>query len=234
MCLRAGCVVALLTGVVSFSGCGRSKAISTEPAAHGTLRAERRDRTVIVEVGLGGIPESVKLVTLGLRLADGTAVFPRTVRVLGASRGDLAAAPKVEFGFGPGWPGRAAAPDAALWLQITFELDAGAGTADGSTFTLVLGDAETLQGCQLGITTSVFTRDGSPSLFGCIATEPFGQDAFLPMPPVPQPRPPVASFRFKEPPAARRQGAVVEIRPAPAPPPVPAGRGFLYGWRGTT
>lgn len=208
--LRAAWAALLAAGLVS--GCGGGRRIAAAGPACGTLRAGRSGRAVIVEVGLTNVPASTDLVTLGLKLGDGTAVFARTVRTQEGFSPELAAAPSITFSFDGAAtepPGRG---EPQVWLQVTFELADGGRSADDSTFSLVLGDPETIDGCRMGITTSIFTRDGSPSLSGCIVRD-YEEVGVFPLPPPQAARPPAVSFRFAERASVGPRALPIEIVP---------------------
>ena len=151
--------------VVGLGGCGRGEAISTNNGARGTLRAARTNGTIVAEIGIENLPEDVKLITLGLQLKDGTVLYPQTVRSSSEPSGLLGDAPRVSFAFRGDREGAQAQPK--LFVAVTFRVSKVFPSVDGSTFSVVLGDPDGEQACRLGISMSVFTRDGSPSLYGC-------------------------------------------------------------------
>ena len=213
MRLCANALWVLPAAMLCLGGCGRGERISISGPPRGSLQAARVGNVVIVQVGLADVPADVKLMTLGLKLGDGTAVYPKTIRMLNDPPRDLAAAPRVDFAFDGDGPRRRGAAEPGLWVRVTFELEP-PRSADGSTFSLVLGDSETVAGCRMGITTSIFTRDGSPSLFGCILPEErLEEGSFLPLPRI-RPQAPTVSFFFRELPDGRRKGELVKIVPA--------------------
>jgi len=155
----ACCVFAALVG------CSRGGGISTNDGARGTLRAARANGLVVAEVGIENLPADVKLITLGLQLKDGTVLYPRTVHSSPEPSDLLGDAPRMSFAFRDDAEGVRTKPK--LFLAVTFPVSTVFPSLDGSTFTVVLGDPDGDQACRLGISTSIFARDGSPSLYGC-------------------------------------------------------------------
>lgn len=171
-----------------------------EGPVRGTLHASRAGKDVIVEVALADIPERVRMVAAGLKLSDGTVVYPKTVLTLPQPAAHRAAAPRVDFSFRDGKITHLTPADPTLCLRITYALEDEARSANRSTFTLVLGDPDTSLGCRMGLTTGVSTRDGGPLLLECIGLD---HGAYLgpipPQPPAPRRLVPVVTFRFREP-----------------------------------
>ena len=195
------------------AGCGRGPRLTAGDPARGTLRAVRTDSTVLAEVGIENLPENVKLLTMGLQLQDGTVLYPETIRSLPEPLSDLAGAPRIDFTFGG--EGDRIRADPQLWLAVTFRLSKVSPSVDKSTFSLILGDADGEQGCRLGLSTSVFTRDGSPSLFACIIPPGLEPRDFALSPPLP-PRalPPTVCFRLTQ--VSPRDGGELRAKMIPA------------------
>ncbi len=201
--------VALLGGACVLAGCNGGQAISPDEATVASLRAARMGQTVVVEVGLGRLPVSVRVVTLGLKLADGTVVPPGTVSLARSPAGKVVASPRLDFVFADSGVRCLASAHPDRWLVVTFDLGRRSGV-DGSLFSLVLGDPDAPGARRMGITTAVSVRDGSPSLFACIALGDSVEAAGLPR----RGRPPEASFRFDEQPSPETLASCVPIRPA--------------------
>lgn len=230
--------IVMLLAAAAVSGCGQTNAVTTAPppemgpAATGpasgsrnapapdqftfaTLRAARVGRTIIVQLGFQQMPSWVSTLTLGLRLDDGSAVYPTTVRSLRNPDRELLASPEVAFRMGRGVVTPAQNVRPTRWIETTFELDATQTSANGSMFSLLLGDPESVQGCDLGMSVSVSAKDDSPSLYSCILLKPMGGiDLLLNLPAAPRPDVPVASFRLSEKPVTA-EGKI-------APPPMAA------------
>jgi hypothetical protein len=194
----------------------RRDSSSADQFTYGTIRAARLGQAVIVQVGFQGMPRSVNTLTLGLRLDDGSAVYPTTIHSLRNPDRELLASPEVGFRMGRGVIAAAKNVRPTRWLETTFELDAAQISANGSVFSLLLGEPETVQGCDLGMSVSVSARDDSPSLYSCILLKPAeGMDTLLSLPPAPRPEAPVASFRLSE------ALGKVAVRPVVVPPAFP-------------
>ena len=197
MCVRRLFALAPLVGVCLL-GCGHAGGISSESTTSGTIRAARTGRLVTVEVGLADLPPTLDVLTLGLKLRDGTAVYPRAIEGLSAPSGELTGSPVAHFRMGDeaAPEGFRSRPD--MRLGVVFDLDKGWESVDEGTFTLVLGDPAMSEGCRMGITAMLSARDGSPSLLSCIAMRPFGGDAMLALPPPPIQYVPSVAFRLRE------------------------------------
>jgi hypothetical protein len=187
----------------ALAGCGRSQPIAASDPARGTLRAAKTDQTVLAEVGIENLPENVKLLTMGLQLKDGTVLYPETIRTLPEPLSDLAGAPRLDFAFeGQDEPVHA---HPQVWMAVTFRLSKVTPSVNRSTFSVILGDADGEQGCRLGLSTSVFPRDGSPSLYACIIPPGLRRhDLAMSAPLPPRPLPPTVCFRLTEVPPRRR------------------------------
>jgi hypothetical protein len=236
--------IAMLLAAAAISGCGQTSAVATarppevaptsaepgsgnrnapaaDPFTYGTLRAARLDRTVIVQLGFQQMPTWVNTLTLGLRLDDGSAVYPTTVRSLRNPDRELLASPEVAFRLGRGVIAPAQSVHPTRWIETIFELDAAQTLANGSMFSLLLGDPESVQGCDLGMSVSVSAKDDSPSLYSCILLKPMeGAELLLNLPPAPRPDVPVASFRLSEK-SAKADGKVAAGPMTPPAHPVP-------------
>ena len=196
------------------AGCGaRAENLATQGATRGVFRAERHGRTVRVEVGLEKLPPSASVVTMGLKLADGTPLYPQTICGLSGPAADLREARRVGFAFRPGPATQSAGIRPEFWVQVTFELGALARSVHGGTFSLVLGDPTASQSCGMGITTSVMTRDGSPCPVDCVELAEFYKSEFIPMPLPRVTAPPTVSIHLAETPAKEPGGTSVPIVP---------------------
>lgn len=205
---------ALLAAVAVLNGCARERGITVADPARGTLRAARTDGTVLAEIGIENIPENVKLLTMGLQLKDGTVLYPESICSLSQPSSDLVGAPRIDFAFSGDGEGVHVSPQ--LWLAVTFRLSKVFRSVDKSTFSVILGDADGEQGCRLGLSTSIFARDGSPSLFACIIPPGLDPNDFAQSPPLP-PRAfaPTVCFRLTEAPSQRLGGGLrAKIIPA--------------------
>jgi len=146
--------VALLGGACVLAGCNGGQAISPDEATAASLRAARMGQTVVVEVGLGRLPVSVRVVTLGLKLADGTVVPPGTVSLARSPAGKVVASPRLDFVFADSGVRCLASAHPDRWLVVTFDLGRRSGV-DGSLFSLVLGDPDAPGARRMGITLSL-------------------------------------------------------------------------------
>lgn len=204
-----GVLGVMLAGVMMLGGCGGGDTAALFNAqqtdlgpACGSLRATRADNTVIVEISLANLPQAADMVAVGLKLPDGTVVYPNAIRVLEApssERTDL------------------------LRVQVVYQLEPGAGTADGSVFSLALGDVDSTAGREMGITTGVSTRNGSPFLADHTIPWPAVANADnVPVPPAPRSTVPAVRYRLRTPMAA--DGSVIALTPVDGPvSSVPAG-----------
>jgi len=172
----------------------------------GVLSASRTGPTVSVEVFLADVPASVKVVSTGLMLSDGSVVRPETVSLdrvptrLADRGGQPGESGGLEFSFAN--RGRRSAGGGALRrLQLTYVLDGESASVNGGTFTLVLGEVDGVLACRAGITLGVSTLDGGPGIAECVALEPEEDYLELPLPPARPSTTPVACFRLKEAPA---------------------------------
>jgi hypothetical protein len=212
-----GVLGVMLAGVMMLGGCGGGDTAALFNAqqtdlgpACGSLRATRADNTVIVEISLANLPQAADMVAVGLKLPDGTVVYPNAIRVLEAPSGALA-----------GYP--ADGQNALLRVQVVYQLDEGATAADGSVFSLALGDVDSTAGREMGITTGVSTRNGSPFLADHTIPWPAVANADnVPVPPAPRSTVPAVRYRLRTPMAA--DGSVIALTPVDGPvSSVPAG-----------
>jgi len=201
MLRRVALSAAVMAVGVGMSGCGTQRPVTTDSPSRGTIRARRDGRTVIVQVGIENLPAQTQVLTVGLKLKDDSPVYPRTIRWLEGPGDDLAGTETLAFEFnGSGEPGTppadAVRPD--RWLRVSFDLDNGLDHVDGGAFSMVLGDPDMAEGCHLGMTATIASSDGSPSLYSCLTpATPFGDDS-LPLPPAPVCEASKASFRLAE------------------------------------
>lgn len=188
--------------------------VVVDEPVRGTLHASRRGSTVTVDVVLSHVPDEVGMLATGLRLADGAAVYPRTVSTREGPDGAEASGPGVEFDF-TGQAARFVPGEAARSFRMTYELAGKSASADGSTFTLVLGEPDSALACRSGITLGVSIQDGGPAVCECVKLAD-ADEMFPPPPAGAEPSPPTVSFLFRETPSARG-GPLVWIVPKVAP-----------------
>ena len=199
-----GAVLVAMVGMVILPGCSGEQAISPDRpdratvATRGTLRAAQIGDTVVVEIALSGLPERERMLGMGLKLTDGTVIYPKAIHVLKAPSRELATAAKMDFDFS----GSTALGEggSSLYLQVVYELENGRPVGNGSTFSLVLGDPDSESGREMGITTGVSTRDGSPFMADyCITLNDATDAAGYPTPPAPRrSNAPAVRYRFEE------------------------------------
>ena len=131
------------------------------PSPYGSMCAARLGETIIIEVALGGIPEKDRVLALGLRLPDGTAIAPCAIHVLREPSGELAGSPLARFdfeGLSPAPPG----VKPSLCFQVHFDLAEVPGPADDAVFSIALGRPDSRSGNRMGVRVGIDTRDGSP------------------------------------------------------------------------
>ncbi len=198
--------------LVCLIGCGRPEAASMSAAGLseaalasrdpgrvlGSIRAARRGNRVLVEVGLENMPASTELVTMGLKLRDGTVLYPSTLGTLQRPLESLAGQPHANFAFGAEGPAEPVSVKPTTWLELTFDLPRRHATADESVFSIVLGAPEGMQACAMGITASIVTRDGSPSMTGCVRLGSAYESPMFPLLPAPGGLSPAVSVRLRE------------------------------------
>lgn len=165
--------VAVAAGAVVVPGCGSGGGGLSAQRVDGALVpvggwvcASRLGETVVVDLAVCNIPRGAKALTMGLKLADGTAVYAREVHVLPAPAPAAEASQElaVRFGRGADGPGGARPTGRCLFLQVHFDVPARGGALAGSVFSLVVGEPDSRAGCAMGLTTGVASRDGSPHL----------------------------------------------------------------------
>jgi hypothetical protein len=142
-------------------GCGGQGVL----AARGEVCASQAGNVVVVEVRLFGVPERTRLLAMGLKLRDGTALYPSAVRILPGPGRDLAGSPWVRFGF-DGSVGAASGQSADLCFQMFYELEEGSVGSAGSVFWLALGEPDGPAGTEAGITSGLSLHDGTPFFSG--------------------------------------------------------------------
>lgn len=212
-----GILGVVLAGVMMLGGCGGGDTAALFNAqqtnvgpAYGSLRATRVDDTVVVEISLANLPQAANMVAVGLRLPDGTVAYPSAIRVLEA--------PSTA-------PGGSSADgqNALLRVQVVYQLEKGTTVADGSVFSLALGDVDSTAGREMGITTGVSTRNGSPFLADHTIPWPAVANADnVPVAPAPRSIVPAVRYRLRAPVAA--DGSVIALTPVDGPvSSVPAG-----------
>ena len=131
--------------------------------ACGDIRAGQFGNSVIVEVKLAGVPGKTRLLAMGLKLRDGTALYPSAVHILPGPTQELAGSPRVRFGFS-GPPAQLTAAGPGMCFQMRYELEAGSVEADGSVFWLALGEPDGAAGTKAGITCGLSLDDATPFL----------------------------------------------------------------------
>jgi len=225
--VRAAGSVAVL-GTALLSGCGGDEATMTfqrpdAPVipAGGSVSACRDGREVVVEIALAGIPEKAKMLAVGFRLREGTALAPDAIEVMDSPGGGPREAPGAAFRFSRPVGGPAAEGRKGLGLRLRYKLPEGTGGCGKSLLVIALGEPDSESGRQMGITALISTRDGSPFPVGYEAPPPVDGDAGeTPLSAMPRPSLPAASFRLEGPspagPGGRiAVGRVVEsVRPA--------------------
>jgi len=197
------------------AGCGKQPRLTIEAPPRGTIRAQRDGQTVVVELGLENVPADTEVLTLGLMLGDDTPIYPRTIRPFDGPDADLAASARLDFELSDSGtvttrPAAAVRPD--RWIRLSYDLGPGVDGVAGGAFSLVLGDPDMAEGCRMGMTATIAARDGSPSLFSCLAPGDEGDGDGFPLPPLPATALPKASFRLAERPAPAGGGARIVPR----------------------
>jgi hypothetical protein len=189
--MKARIEVALLVlalAMACLAGCstaGGEAALNTSAPAEatplGSVTAGRVGNTVIVEVALAGIPPKERILALGLKLADGTAVAPSEIHVLRGPSGDMKGSPVVHFDF-DGVTAAAGISAPTLCFQARFDLGEAGQAAEDMVFSLALGSPSAVAGNRMGITMAVDTRDGSPFWVDCGAVSAPVAAGEMPMP----------------------------------------------------
>ncbi len=175
------CSVVVLAGVLLLAGCGGSAdglSAVGQPGLPGPAEGMRADvdgRGVRVAFQLDAAKARGQLVLLGMRLPDGRALYPSTVRAL--------------------------RDGGALDIEVAYAF-AHAGQADGAVFSVALGSPASDAGRRMGITMGVTPSSGEP--FGrdyMIVLAP--RTGGIPVPPAPVGNARTASFRLAAGPAGR-------------------------------
>ena len=215
-------------GTALLSGCGGDEAAMTfqRPegpvvAAGGSVSACRSGREVVVEIALAGIPEKAKMLAIGFRLREGTALAPGAIEVMDSPGDGPREAPGASFRFSQPVGGPAAEGRGSLGLRLRYKLPEGASGCGKGLLVVALGEPDSESGRQMGITALISTRDGSPFPVGYEAPPPVDRNAGeTPLLAVHPPSLAAVSFRLEGPspadPGGRiAVGRVVEsVRPA--------------------
>jgi hypothetical protein len=182
-------------------------------AARGEVSASQAGNVVVVEVRLSGVPQRTRLLAMGLKLRDGTAIYPSAVRILPGLVRDSASSPGVRFGF-DGSPVVTEGQSADLSFQMHYELEEGSVGSVGSVFWLALGEPDGPAGTEAGITCGLSLDDGTPffSAYG-MRLSPGAGLAGLPALAEPRRSVPMVGFHLDESLVTSAAGRVVSFPP---------------------
>jgi hypothetical protein len=169
-------------------------------AARGEVCASQVGNVVVVEVRLSGVPERTRSLAMGLKLRDGTALYPSAVRILPGPGRDLAGGPRVRFGFDGSTPAAEALPAGTdVCFQMHYELEEGSVGSAGSVFWLAVGEPDGPAGTEAGITCGLSLDDSTPFFSGYgVRLSPCAEVAGLPALAEPRHSVPMVGFHLGE------------------------------------
>jgi len=179
----------------------------------GTLLARREADRMDVEVFLTNLPPDAETVATGLKLRDGEPVAPTSVAMETVTLPRDDTRPRADFAFDEAAPKGAGGGRPTVCLRVTYALDR-AVSADGASFTLVLGEPDGAVACRMGVSSAVSIRDGGPTLTGCVRTPVLDGFDGPPLPPAPPSSTPTVCFRFRETPDGSGGESLVRIVPS--------------------
>jgi hypothetical protein len=215
----------MLVGAACLTGCtdgqkaclGGGQAVL---AARGDIWTSQVGNTVVVDLKLTGVPERVRSLAMGLRLRDGTALYPSAMLILPGPAREWTGKPPVRFGFdgssavaeGLSADGSPVSAGPDVCLQMQYQLEEGSVGFTGGVFWLALGEPDGPSGTAAGITCGLSLDEGAPfyTCYGLwLRTGP--EMAGFPLLAEPRRSVPMVGVLLDEPLAASAGGRVVSM-----------------------